>query len=215
MVNSDKLRESRKEYQRGALDVACVDKDPFAQFKVWFEDASKQEAHEPNAFALATVSAEGTPSVRMVLLKDFDERGFVFYTNFESRKGVEIAACPSVAMLFYWPSLERQLRVEGFIEKVSEQQANNYFESRPLSARIGAIVSKQSREVSSRDELESAYRAESAKYQDQAPSRPSYWGGYRIIPTRFEFWQGRESRLHDRLVFELVDQSWRIVRLWP
>ena len=215
MVNSDKLRESRKEYQQGALDVTCVDQDPYRQFKAWFEEASKSEEHEPNAFALATVSAVGAPSIRMVLLKDFDERGFVFYSNFESRKGMEIAACSSVALLFYWPSLERQLRIEGTIQKVSDQQADEYFNSRPLSARIGAIVSKQSRELSSRDELESAYRTESARYQEQAPLRPSYWGGYRIAPTRFEFWQGRESRLHDRLVYELVNETWRMIRLWP
>jgi pyridoxamine 5'-phosphate oxidase len=215
MVNSEKLRESRKEYQQDVLVEALVDQDPFRQFKVWFEEATRVEAHEPNAFALSTVSAAGVPSVRMVLLKDCDERGFVFYTNFESRKGIEIATHTSVAMLFYWPSLERQLRIEGSIEKIADQESDKYFNSRPVSAMIGAIVSQQSREVCSRDELEKAYAKEARKYESQIPKRPPYWGGYRITPNRYEFWQGRESRLHDRLVYELVNKTWRLVRLWP
>lgn len=215
MSSDDLFKGLRKEYEQGALRESEVSDSPFVQFKEWFHVAMSREGYEPNACALATASRDGAPSVRMVLLKAFDDRGFVFFTNYESQKGMHIMANPQVALLFYWPALERQVRIEGVCEKVSDGEADSYFASRPKSARLGAVVSSQSRVASSREEIEESYEQLVRRVGDGDVQRPSHWGGYRVVPIRFEFWQGRESRLHDRLRYEQESQGWRIERLWP
>jgi len=196
------------------LEESTAATDPFVQFRAWFDDAVGLKTGEPNAMALATVDGAGHPSVRMVLLKKFDESGFVFFTNYESRKGIEIAANARVALLLYWDTLERQIRIEGRAAKTAAAESDEYFFSRPRGAQVGAIVSPQSRRVGSRAELEEA----AARRDDggtAALARPAHWGGYRVTPDRFEFWQGRADRLHDRLVYELVDDRWQRARLAP
>jgi pyridoxamine 5'-phosphate oxidase len=216
MSNNDTFASTRKEYERGTLDERSANRDPIVQFRSWFEDATKSSEVEPNACALATVGQHSAPSLRMVLLKSLDERGFVFFTNYESRKGRELARNSVAAILFYWASLERQVRVEGEIEIVSAAESDAYFASRPRNAQLGALISKQSEVVSSRKALDESY-AEAAQAAGESPLvRPSNWGGYRLIPSYFEFWQGRESRLHDRVRYSKGDgHEWAITRLWP
>jgi pyridoxamine 5'-phosphate oxidase len=184
-------------------------------FKVWFDEAMKTQPFEPNACSLATSGADGRPTCRMVLLKGMDERGYIFYTNYLSKKGRQIEVNPAGAMLFYWPGLERQVRLEGAIERLSAAESDAYFASRPIDARLGACVSKQSEVLNSRAELETAYADYTQALSGCEPSRPESWGGYRLVPERVEFWQGRKSRLHDRLVFEKEESGWSRVRLWP
>lgn len=194
--------------------LADADPDPLRQFARWFEQARAHEA-DPTAMALATATAEGRPSVRMVLLKGADEQGFVFYTNYQSRKAGEIAATGRASLLFYWPSLNRQVRIEGRVEKVSGAESDAYFASRPLESRWSVYASRQSAPIASRAELESRFEAARRTYGEQVP-RPSWWGGYRVVPDEFEFWQGRESRLHDRLQYrKRPDGSWHRQRLAP
>ncbi len=217
MTSDEKLKGFRKEYERGELDEGSVSASPIAQFREWFEAASQQPGEsEPNACAVATVGADLRPSVRMVLLKSLEERGFVFFTNYESLKGRQISHNSFGSMLFYWASLERQVRIEGSFEVVSAAESDSYFSSRPRSAQLGAAVSRQSEVVPSRAEMERAY-AEAEQLSGGAPiARPAHWGGYRLLPERVEFWQGRESRLHDRLRYvRLEGGAWRIERLWP
>ncbi len=204
----------RQNYDKGALDEADADADPFRQFAGWFEAARKADIMEPNAMALATVDRTGRPSSRMVLLKGVDARGFTFFTNFDSRKGEDLAANPKAALLFWWDRLHRQVRIEGTVEKVSDAEAEAYFHSRPYGSRIGAAASPQSRVIASRTELEERFSALEAAHPE-SPPRPAHWGGYRVVPDHFEFWQGRESRLHDRLVYLPEGQGWRIERLAP
>lgn len=204
----------RQNYDSGALDEADVDADPFRQFARWFEDAHAAELMEPNAMTLATADAAGRPSCRMVLLKGVDGRGFTFFTNFESRKGRELAANPRASLLFWWDRLHRQVRVDGTVETVAAEEADGYFHSRPYGSRIGAAASPQSRVIASRAELEQRFRELEAAHPE-TPPRPAHWGGYRVVPDHFEFWQGRESRLHDRLVYRPDSQGWRIERLAP
>ena len=209
------LNKTRKEYQQGELDERSVLACPFSQFRAWFDEAMAHADGEPNACALATVGVDLRPTVRMLLLKAFDERGFVFFTNYSSRKAEQLAQNPHGALLFYWNALERQVRLEGSIEPVSIGESEAYFESRPLAARIAASVSRQSEPVPSRASMEEAFATLSAMSQNAPVKRPANWGGYRLHPVRFEFWQGRENRLHDRIVYKQENGEWSIERLWP
>lgn len=191
--------------------------DPFNLFAEWLKEAQAKEPNDPNAMALATVDEEGLPNVRMVLLKDFDERGFVFYTNFESQKGQEILSAGKAAVVFHWKSLRRQIRVRGVIEKVSDAEADTYFSSRPRDSRIGAWASQQSRPLEGRFALETAVAMYAAKYAIGNVPRPPHWSGFRIQPLSIEFWHDRPFRLHDRVVFRRVDQNaaWTKAKLYP
>ncbi len=205
----------RKEYTRAGLDRADVDSDPIVQFGAWFEETLAANLHEPNAMIVATATPEGRPSARTVLLKGYDERGFVFYTNYEGRKARELEANPACALLFYWGELERQVRIEGRASRISNDESNAYFASRPRGSRLGAWASQQSSPVEDRSVLEERLRALETEYEGREIPRPPFWGGYRVEPDAIEFWQGRESRLHDRLVYRRKDGAWRIERLQP
>ncbi|HEX5155806.1 MAG TPA: pyridoxamine 5'-phosphate oxidase [Ktedonobacterales bacterium] len=206
----------RKEYMQRGLDEGDVDANPFRQFAAWFDEARAVSPIEPNALALATVGAGGRPSLRMVLLKGADERGFVFYTNYESRKGRELADTPWAALTFFWPEMERQIRIEGRVEPVSAEESDAYFHSRPVGSQLSASASHQSEVIAGREELEQRVAALSAQYQDQEIPRPANWGGFRVIPDAIEFWQGRANRLHDRLRYrQLASGDWQIERLSP
>ncbi|MGA3248760.1 MAG: pyridoxamine 5'-phosphate oxidase [Paraburkholderia sp.] len=210
------LAELRKNYSLGSLDVADIDRNPFRQFDAWFAQAVDAKLPEPNTMTLATVDSRGRPSARIVLVKGVDERGFVFFTNYESRKGRELADNPHASLLFYWIELERQVRIEGNVVKASPAESDQYFESRPLGSRIGAWASEQSQVIESRAVLEAREREISAKYGEHPP-RPPHWGGYRLIPDAIEFWQGRPSRLHDRLLYTRAVEGgdWQLARLSP
>ena len=190
--------------------------DPLIQFDLWYEDAVKAELIHPNAFTLATSTNDGKPSSRVLLLKGFDERGFVFYTNSHSKKGGDLSVNPFAAISFWWGKLERQVRIEGAIEKVSSDEADEYFSSRPRGSQIGAWASEQSSVIDSRDTLDQQFQEYENKYKDMTVPRPPYWDGYRLIPNLIEFWQGRENRLHDRIQYILqADGTWNKERLAP
>jgi pyridoxamine 5'-phosphate oxidase len=207
----------RRSYERGVLLEAEADPDPVVQFGRWFEEATAGgEIYEPNAMMLATVGADGRPACRAVLLKGFDERGFAFYTNLESRKAEELAANPYAALLFWWDRLHRQVRVEGPVELVDAAEADAYFASRPYGSRIGAWASPQSRVIAGRAPLEAKEAELRSRFPEGEPvPRPPHWGGYRVRPEAFEFWQGRRSRLHDRLRYARHGDGWRVERLAP
>ncbi|WP_041683205.1 pyridoxamine 5'-phosphate oxidase [Pusillimonas sp. T7-7] len=208
------VADIRQSYEKFELIESTLAADPFEQFTLWFNDALAAKVAEPNAMTLATTTLAGRPSARIVLLKGFDAQGFVFYTNYLSRKGHELAENPNASLLFFWPELERQVRIEGVIEKASAAESDTYFQSRPLGSRIGAWVSPQSQPIT-RAELE-VRAAELTKSLGEQPARPEHWGGYRLNPDRVEFWQGRPSRLHDRLVFQRdTNQAWSHIRLAP
>ncbi len=210
------VADLRKDYQLQGLRETDVDVSPFKQFQVWFDQALASQLPEPNAMTVATATQSGKPSARIVLLKGFDERGFVFYTNYQSHKGQELADNPQAALVFWWAELERQIRIEGRVEKVSQQESYEYFHSRPFNSRLGAWASEQSQVIESRAVLEQRAQELKTKYENSDVPRPPHWGGFRVIPTRIEFWQGRSSRLHDRLLYRLLDNgSWLIERLSP
>ena len=210
------IADLRRDYTLRGLNESDVDADPFKQFQVWFSDALAANLIEPNAMTLATATKDGKPAARTVLLKGFDARGFVFYTNYESRKGQELAENPWAALVFLWAELERQVRIEGQVEKCSAIESDTYFRSRPLGSRLSACVSRQSQVISSREVLEHRLQDLLVENANQEVPRPPYWGGYRLSPTSIEFWQGRPSRLHDRLRYRLLnDRSWLIERLSP
>lgn len=209
------LAQMRKSYEQAELDESQVLPDPVAQFHLWFDEAVKAKALEPNAMTLATVGQDGRPSTRIILLKGADERGLVWFTNYQSRKGHDLANQPVAALQFFWPELERVVRVEGRVEQVSAQESDEYFLARPLGSRIGAWASPQSSVLASRDALQQAWDEQQARWGDHPP-RPSHWGGYRLLPDRWEFWQGRPSRLHDRVEYlAQPDGAWLRQRLAP
>jgi pyridoxamine 5'-phosphate oxidase len=209
------LAELRKNYSLGSLDEADVDRNPIRQFKTWFAQALDAQLPEPNTMTLATVDSRGRPSARIVLIKGVDERGFTFFTNYDSRKGRELAENPHAALLFYWIELERQVRIEGVVAKTGADESDAYFASRPVDSRIGAWASEQSQVIESRAVLEAREREFSERFGAEPP-RPPNWGGYRLVPDAIEFWQGRPSRLHDRLRYtRTANGDWQIARLSP
>ena len=217
MQSTIDVSELRKEYTLRGLYRKDLCPDPFEQFRLWFEESIRTAGdREPNAMTLATASREGAPSARVVLLKGFDERGFTFFTNYESRKAQHLAGNPLAALSFHWPWLERQIQIEGSVKKTSREESVIYFNKRPIGSRFGAIVSKQSSLIESRGVLEARLAALKAEHESGDPPTPEFWGGYRLSPKRFEFWQGRENRLHDRFLYvRQADGSWRIDRLSP
>ena len=208
------IADLRQEYMRESLDEHAVARDPYVQFDCWFKEAVAAKMPMLNAMTLATVSADGQPAARIVLLKGVDARGFVFYTNYTSRKGMELAANPAAALLFHWTELEREVRIDGRVEKVTAKESDEYFASRPLGSRHAAIASPQSEVVADRAALEARFSA-AEKSQGDSPARPPHWGGYRVLPAAIEFWQGRPNRLHDRVLYTHVDGGWKITRLAP
>lgn len=210
----ESLDNLRKDYSKDSFNEKTAQKNPFEQFKVWFDDAVNFPMMEPNAMALSTVSSDGRPSSRIVLLKRYDENGFVFFTNYESRKGKELETNPYASLLFYWDKLERQIRIEGITEKISIEESDDYFQSRPYESRLGAWASKQSEVLPSRFTLIREVAKLLVKYPAKVPL-PPFWGGYRLKPDMFEFWQGRPSRLHDRIRYSNRGGLWIIERLYP
>ena len=212
----DHVARHRKEYTHAGLKESDADANPIEQFRTWFDEVLTSNLHEPNAMILATATLDGRPSARVVLLKGFDERGFVFYTNYEGRKGQELETNPHCALLFYWGELERQVRVEGRVRRVPDKESDAYFAGRPRSSQLGAWASEQSRPVGDRGALEHRLRDLEAEYEGRDVPRPPFWGGYRVEPETIEFWQGRENRVHDRLVYRRSeDGGWRRGRLQP
>jgi len=211
-VDAAKLRQ---EYTRAGLTESDISLDPIEQFRRWFDAALAADLHEPNAMTVATATPGGHPSARVVLLKGLDERGFVFYTNYEGRKATDLENNPRCALLFYWGELERQVRVEGTAYRVSGEESDAYYASRPRGSRLGALASEQSQPVEGRGVLERRLRELEKEYEGREVPRPQYWGGYRVAPEAIEFWQGRENRLHDRLIYRRDNGGWTIERLQP
>jgi pyridoxamine 5'-phosphate oxidase len=209
-----KIANIRSDYRLNGLHESELDANPLNQFKIWFDEVVQSELSEPNAMLLSTVS-KGRPSGRIVLLKGVEEEGFTFFTNYASKKGEEIESNPQVALTFFWKELERQVRIEGRIEKTSEKESDDYFAIRPRGSQIGAWVSHQSEVVENREFLEEKLKTYEQEFEGVSVPRPPYWGGYRIIPDYMEFWQGRPSRLHDRLAYVLKDGIWVVERLSP
>lgn len=210
------IADIRQDYMLAALDEETAGHDPLAFFSRWFSEAEQAQITEVNAMTLATVDANMQPHARIVLLKGLDNDGFVFFTNYDSAKGLEIAANPHVALVFFWKELERQVRIEGFIEKIAEAESNAYFQSRPAGSRIGAWASPQSRRIEHRNILDLNYARYAGEFSNIEIPRPAHWGGYRVLPRHIEFWQGRSSRMHDRIVFDRSDNgSWDRGRLAP
>jgi len=215
-MNQEELKNLREEYNAAALTEASTKADPIKQFEIWFNEAQEANVPELNAMTLATATPDGRPSARVVLLKGYHEAGFVFFTNYLSRKGKEINKNPNGALTFFWPALERQIRIEGTIEKVTKEESEKYFHSRPHNSQIGAVVSPQSQEIDSREIIEKKWNELATEYEGKEVPKPSFWGGYILKPRLIEFWQGRPSRLHDRILYKKTDnKNWKKVRLAP
>ncbi len=212
-MDENTLINLRKNYEKGELLEDKIDKNPFRQFEIWFDDVLESHIYEPNAMILSTCS-ENKPSSRVVLLKGFNESGFKFFTNYNSRKSKELSSNPNAALLFYWMELERQVRIEGRIEKLSREESLEYFNSRPLESRYGALASNQSEIIPNREYLKKKFYELKEKFGDNPPM-PDNWGGFILKPEMFEFWQGRPGRLHDRIAYEKVNSNWKIYRLSP
>ena len=210
------IAQVRREYTKTKLSKKSVQKNPYKQINLWLEEAIKANCLEPTAMTVSTVSEDGRPSSRVVLLKDIENNQLFFYTNYNSRKGTQISKNPNTSALFFWPELERQIIIEGVIEKSTAEQSDAYFQTRPWKSRIGAIISPQSQPIDSRNVIKKAFVLEAAKHIGENIPRPTHWGGYKIIPDRIEFWQGRPNRLHDRILFTKTgDTTWQISRLAP
>jgi len=216
LISSMEIAQIRREYTKKKLSSKSVQSDPIEQFRLWLTEAVESECLEPTGMNISTISEENTPSSRMVLLKGVDQDQFIFYTNYQSRKGRHLDKNPNVSALFYWPELERQVNIEGTVVKCDPQESDEYFQSRPWKSRIGAIISPQSQPIPNRNYIKKAFLVEAAKHLPEFVPRPKHWGGYRIIPRRIEFWQGRSSRLHDRVLFSKnAHNHWQIQRLAP
>ncbi|PCC99281.1 pyridoxamine 5'-phosphate oxidase [Halopseudomonas pelagia] len=209
------LADLRRDYTRDGLLESQAPAEPLSLFATWFEQAVEIESTEANAMMLATVDDAGQPHLRTLLLKGMDDRGFVFFTNYQSAKGQQLQGHPQAAMTFWWHDLERQVRIEGTVERISDDESDAYYQSRPLGSRLGAWASPQSQVIASRDVLEQNLAQLQQRYADQAPERPAHWGGFRLKPQLIEFWQGRPSRLHDRLSYRLLESAWQRERLAP
>ncbi len=205
----------RQDYTMQTLSESDVNVNPITQFEIWFEDALKSKVMEPNAMSLSTVSAANEPSVRIILLKGIQNGKFRFYTNYDSRKGSDIASNPKVSLMFFWTELERQVRIQGVASKMDEEDSEKYFHSRPVGSQIGAMASPQSQVILGREELEEREKNLKEEFKDKTIPKPSHWGGYEVNPSELEFWQGRASRLHDRIRYRQSDSSWKIERLAP
>lgn len=214
-AGNSRIEQLRREYAREELLEENVKKNPVEQFSAWFDQALLSEVVEPNAMSLATADGDGNPSVRIVLLKGFSHKGFRFFSNYKSRKGRELNENPKASLCFFWPELERQVRLEGDVEKISRGESEEYFQKRPRLSQIGAWASNQSEEVSSREKLEERFQKLQQKFEDQHIPVPEYWGGYLLKPSSIEFWQGRRGRLHDRLIYVYESKAWTIKRLAP
>ncbi|HEX6981774.1 MAG TPA: pyridoxamine 5'-phosphate oxidase [Balneolaceae bacterium] len=214
---SDKreVAQMRRDYAREKLTESSVEDNPINQFMVWFEQAASVDLLDPNAMTLSTVSSEGIPSSRIVLLKGVDERGFRFYTNYDSQKAQELDGNPHAALCFYWAPLERQVRIEGEVEKLSRDESEAYFGQRPRMSQLGAWASEQSSKVGSREELDKRFDEVKQRFENQEVSLPDFWGGYLLKPRKIEFWQGRKDRMHDRICYEKKDDGWEMFRLSP
>jgi len=216
MLSKTEIANIRQDYTLKQFDETHVLGDPIEQFKVWFKEAIEANVNEPNAFTLATVKYDGRPTARIVLLKGIEPNGFVFYTNYDSNKGKQIASNPYASLVFFWPELQRQIRIEGNVEKISEQDSDYYFTSRPIESQIGAHASPQSKPLENRKELEVRFEEMEKLFKVEPLVRPRHWGGYVVEPTSIEFWQGRASRLHDRFLFSLnASNEWKYCRLAP
>lgn len=217
MLNKTPIAAIRTEYEMGQLNEEEVAADAIVQFQAWFDEALEKQVMEPNAMTLSTVSAAGRPSSRIVLLKQVGKSGFGFFTNYQSRKGLELSENPYAALLFFWPELQRQVRITGCVIKMSPELSDAYFQSRPKGSQMGAIVSPQSREIANRNTLDTALSSLEKQYESGSASlaRPPHWGGYWLVPEAMEFWQGRRGRLHDRILYKKQDDEWTIVRLAP
>lgn len=209
------LADLRRDYSRHELSETTVEADPFAQFLAWMNEALNSELIEPTAMTVSTVDADGRPSARVVLLKGFDHCGFVFFTNYESKKAADLSSNPNISLHFFWPDLERQIIVSGMVVRTSREQSELYFASRPVESRISAWASEQSSVLADREELENRVEEIRTRFEGQEIPCPPFWGGFRVMPNRFEFWQGRKSRLHDRICYTLNGDAWTISRLSP
>ena len=215
-MNQEDLQNLRREYSLAQLSETTINTNPVKQFDIWFNEAIEAKLHDANAMTLSTATRDGVPSARIVLLKGYDNHGFVFYTNYLSRKGKEISKNPLGALIFFWGDMERQIRIEGTIEKLDRDYSEKYFHTRPKLSHIGAMASPQSQEIPGREQLEQKMAQLELEYADTEVPKPSFWGGYVLKPRLIEFWQGRKNRLHDRIVYKKTDnKNWKIVRLAP